>query len=455
VQKNGQCICRDGSSGGQSGGSGSAAGLTGQNCCPTGRHFNPNTNKCDPDNAGKPHVTIVKTKPDSCTLISNDGQVSVYQCTFTITLTNDGTAPANIPPVVDTPSAGTIVGTQSDGSWNCGVSNNTATCQRPSALAAGGTTTFTVTLEQKSYNYGPDSGAIRGGGDGPTEAQNCAEIQTSGLLQPGPTINPGLFGGVGDLAQSLKSCDRIRLPRNPKDPPPVTTCTPTRMPACSGPLAGPESNQSRLCHSGECDCTGPLAGPEGNQKHLCRAGECMTTCPASAAPPLPPPPPPPPTITVTCPQGTVLMNNQCFFIDPGCRGPDCRPVFVGCPGGAQRNSDGNCPTSSGCAGGVARNSDGNCPTTTDCGTFKKLVNGKCVCLRGVGDDCHIPEDKTEKKKKKKKPAQNSSDNPPAQSGPTFQIQIGPGFGGGGPRGGGRPGGGGNRPSGGGLNRSPG
>ena len=105
VTKGGQCVCKDGSSGGQSGGSSPAAGLSGRTCCPTGRRYNPTTNKCDPGDPGKPHLTIVKKKPESCTLVSNDGQVSLYRCTFTITISNDGTAPANnIPPVIDTPT---------------------------------------------------------------------------------------------------------------------------------------------------------------------------------------------------------------------------------------------------------------------------------------------------------------------------------------------------------------
>jgi hypothetical protein len=416
VTKGGQCVCKDGSSGGQSGGSSPAAGLSGQNCCPTGRRFNPITNKCDPGDPGKPHLTIVKTKPDSCTLVSNNGHVSLYRCVFTITITNDGTAPAtNIPPVIDTPTAGTIVDVQSDGSWNCSVGNNTATCQRPSPLAPGPPTTITVTLEQFSSNYTPNSGLIR---DGPiTEAQNCAEIDTSGVLHPGQAINPGLLGDLG--GQSLKSCDRIRIPRNPRDPP-VTTCTPTRKPACSGSLVTVGDTQRRLCHPGECDCAGPMVGEGANRAPLCGPEECMTTCPASATAPRPPPP----TITVTCPQGTVLINNQCFFVDPGCRGPNCRPVLVGCPNDMQRNSDGSCPTTTttGCGPHMV-NTTGEC--TCDKGYSGTVVNGSYKCVKSEGES-------QKAKKTKSRQRRPDSDNPPP-SGPSpgFQIQIGPGFPGGG------------------------
>ena len=263
VVKDGKCVCADGTPS-LSRSSGPVGGLSGQSCCPTGRHLNTVTKKCDPDSSGKPHLTIVKKKPESCTLVSNDGQVSLYRCTFTITIANDGTAPANIPPVIDTPTAGTIVDVQSDGSWNCGVGTNTATCQRPTALGAGTSTWITVTLEQSSGNYTPNSGQIRDGGI--TEAQNCAAIDTSGVLQAGQAINPGL---LGDLAgQSLKSCDRIRIPRNPRNPP-VTTCTTTRMPPCSGSSDNPSGR--RLCHAGECDC--PLI----DGRELCGVSTCMTT----------------------------------------------------------------------------------------------------------------------------------------------------------------------------------
>ena len=48
-------------------------------------------------------------------------------------------------------------------------------------------------------------------------------------------------------------------------------------------------------------------------------GQCLAT-----PPPSPRPPPPPPTITVTCPEGTRMgLNGQCFFVDPGCQGPNC------------------------------------------------------------------------------------------------------------------------------------
>jgi len=95
---------------------------------------------------------------------------------------------------------------------------------------------------------------------------------------------------------------------------------------------------------------------------LCRSGECMTTCPASATTttPIPPPPPPPPTITVTCPEGTRMgLNGQCFFVDPGCQGPNCpQPVLPTCIGK-------DCPT----------------PTTTTCPIAQVSVNGQCCNIR--------------------------------------------------------------------------
>ena len=89
--------------------------------------------------------------------------------------------------------------------------------------------------------------------------------------------------------------------------------------------------------------------------------------------------PTPPTITLPCAEGMRRgFNGQCFFVDPGCQGPNCPPVTSGCTGGLPRNSDGNCPTTSGCPGDVARNSDGNCPQIT-CPFDRTLRDGKCVC----------------------------------------------------------------------------
>jgi hypothetical protein len=412
VTKGGQCVCKDGSSGGQSGGSSPAAGLSGQNCCPTDRRFNAVTNKCEPGDPGTPHLTIVKSKPDSCTLVSNDGQVSIYRCVFTITITNDGTAPANNIPAIDTPNIrdslhSTIVDVQSDGSWNCGVGNN-ATCQRPGALEPGASSWFTVTLEVPSGNRDPNGPARQI----PHGIFNCAAIGTVAV------------SGPFDLPAGSESCAGIEIPRNPKIPP--DTCTPTRKPACSGGSITVGDQQRQLCRAGECDCAGSPIGPEN--KPTCRPGECMTTCPASAtAPPPLPPPPPPPTITVTCPQGTVLINNQCFFVDPGCRGPNCRPVLVGCPNDMQRNSDGSCPTT----------------TTTGCGPHMVNTTGECTCDKGYSGTvvsgsykCVKSEGESQKAKKtKSRQRRPDSDNPPpsGNSTPQFNIMIGPGFPGGGGR----------------------
>src|SRR5215831_8829287 len=60
----------------ESGGSSPVSGLPDQNCCPADRNFNAVTNTCEPGNPGNPgtpHLTIVKSAPDSCTTKSNDG----------------------------------------------------------------------------------------------------------------------------------------------------------------------------------------------------------------------------------------------------------------------------------------------------------------------------------------------------------------------------------------------
>jgi hypothetical protein len=157
--------------------------------------------------------------------------------------------------------------------------------------------------------------------------------------------------------------------------------------------------------------------------------------------------PTPPTITVTCPAGAVVLNGQCYV--PTCQGGNCPPpVIGGCPGGVARNSDGNCPTGSGCPGGVARNSDGNCPTTSGC-TGGKVFDGRsCRCGSGMTDKNGTcvrsgSEPKKTKKIQRTRQPRSNSDNPGSSSpSPNIQIQIGPGF----PSGGGHPSGG--RPPGG-------
>jgi hypothetical protein len=146
-------------------------------------------------------------------------------------------------------------------------------------------------------------------------------------------------------------------------------------------------------------------------------------------------------------------NGQCFFVDPGCRGPDCKPVTTGCAGNAPLNSEGHCPTppTTGCTGGKELN-DNACRCA-----YGKVEdkNGNCQSCPGgthaAGNIC-VPNTKKPPPKRTRRTVPNP-DNPPSQPAPNFQIQIGPGFPGGGRPGGGKPGGG--TPKGGGscLNRS--
>jgi hypothetical protein len=441
-----------------------------------------------PPSSGNPKLRIVKSPPKECTLVSNDGVTSIWQCVFTVDVFNDGNVPSNNVTVTDQPVVGTLVGgVQQDGSWNCTSGNNSVTCRRPTVAPGPTPASFKVTVQVSVPNR---DGAIRGGGV--PEANNCAALgetvrrgdlldrrvrvasyvtdpefafrlaqaqgvspvspgggQTppappaapGGTLDPGGTISfpggipPGLLNPV--LGTDQQSCATITLPVNPKNPP-STTCTPTRMPACSE-----RDRDGRLyCGADQCDCSGAPIGPE--KKPTCRPGECMTTCPASGTPPpltiIPPPPtiiscPFPtflvngtcctreavtagtcgPTVTTNCPPAQVFVNGtccnireyetgrcggtttqacpegmrrgangQCFVVDPGCRGPDCKPPTSGCAGGVARNSDGNCPTTTtGCSGGVARGADGNCPTPTRCLGGRQNVGGNCVCPTGT------------------------------------------------------------------------
>jgi hypothetical protein len=150
------------------------------------------------------------------------------------------------------------------------------------------------------------------------------------------------------------------------------------------------------------------------------------------------------------------LNGQCFFVDPGCQGPNCGPVTTGCPFNAPRKADGSCcnardlqtgacggtPPQTNCPGGGKRDSEGNCPTTTTGCTGGKVLNdGVCSCNPGTVDygngKCVRPNPETKKPvhRTPRKPRKPDSDNPKSSSPPVnFQIQIGPGFPGGRPGG---------------------
>jgi hypothetical protein len=166
------------------------------------------------------------------------------------------------------------------------------------------------------------------------------------------------------------------------------------------------------------------------------------------------PPPPPPTITVDCPAGMRRgFNGQCFFVDPGCQGPNCGQVTTGCPGNAARRPDGACCNARDYQAG------GACSGTQGCTGGKTFNDGACRCpypsTENSAGNCVKSESQESRRpprhKTPRKPRKPDSDNPaPSGSSPQFNIQIGPGFPGGRPSGG-KPSGG--TPKGGGCGKS--
>ena len=287
--------------------------------------------------APPPNLTIRKDPPKSCQLVTTGTGVGLlggpyWLCKFTITVTNAGTTPASGATFTDTATPPARIvdfgALDSNGqfdvnstSWQCNDPTNAPlTCKRQPGndIPAGGSVQVvvaTATLVSASTGTVGNCAAI-----GNTPALNQGQPAAANLGTP--SFNPNTPAGqdLSNFAQGNKTVDcttvQIGLP-----PPQVTTCTPTRKPPCSG-----NNGDGRIyCLPGECSCSSGLVGPAGQQKQLCRDNECMTTCPASGTQPLPPPPPPPPpTITVTCPEGTRMgLNGQCFFVDPGCQGPNC------------------------------------------------------------------------------------------------------------------------------------
>ena len=391
--------------------------------------------KCQWRQPPPPKLTIDKGKPKSCEVVTTGALVGylggpIYLCKFLITIKNDGTTPASGATFTDAPAAPARIvdfgALDNNGnldpnsrSWACNdPANAPLTCKRQPGydIPAGGSVQVVVAeavLVSASTGTVANCAAI---GDTPVtkQGQPGALARGSNVSITSPAGQQLVDALDGNKTVDCKSVE-VELP-----PPQVTTCTPTRMPPCSGSSNNPTGQP--LCHLGECDC--PLI----DGRRLCGPSTCMTTCPASGTQPLPPPPPPPPTITVTCPEGTRMgLNGQCFFVDPGCKGPNCGTT--GCPGGGQRNSDGNCPTpTTACTGGKVF--DG---TTCRCGFGMTDKNGTCV---RTGTETKKP------KKTRRTPRPSDSDNPaPSGSSPQFNIQIGPGFPGGGRPSGGKPGGG--------------
>jgi hypothetical protein len=133
------------------------------------------------------------------------------------------------------------------------------------------------------------------------------------------------------------------------------------------------------------------------------------------------------------------LNGQCFFVDPGCQGPNCGPVTTGCPFNAARKPDGSCCNARDYQVG------GACSGTQGCTGGKTFNDGACRCPypqteNSAGNCVPPPAEKKSKPRKPRRPSKPDSDNPaPSGSGPQFNIQIGPGFPGGRP--GGKPSGG--------------
>ena len=361
---------------------------------------------CTPPEKRKPdtpNLTIRKDPPKSCELVTTGSLVGylggpAYICKFTITVTNAGTTPASGATFTDTatPPARVVdmVPLTSSGQldinstvWQCNDPTNAPlTCKRQAGndIPAGGSVQVvvaTATLASASTGTVGNCAAI-----GNTPVLNQGQPAASNLSNPSFNPNTPVGQDLSNFAQGNKTVDCTTVQIGLPPPPQVTTCTPTRMPPCSGPSNNPTGLP--LCHVGQCDCSGPLVGPEGNKKHLCRDGECMTTCPASGTQPIPPPPPPPPP--PSCQAPNFLVNGMCCNARSYQAGT-CGGTQTSCPFPKIATPDGQCI----CRGGTVGD---DCHIPPQTGTqpscpFPKIAtpDGQCICRGGtVGDDCHIP-----------------------------------------------------------------
>ena len=172
--------------------------------------------------------------------------------------------------------------------------------------------TFTITIgpqETKTYDLFPRH--YKPG----TRFKNCVSL-TGQRPDTSTPPNPGVSCVTQDVPVAVGQCLAATPPRPPPPPPPTTSCQ------------APNFLVNGMC----CDARSYQAG-------LC-GGTTISDCPAGTR------------------RGS---NGQCFFVDPGCQGPNCGQVTTGCPGNVARNSDGNCPTTtSDCPAGMRRGSNGQC-----------------------------------------------------------------------------------------------
>jgi hypothetical protein len=325
-----------------------------------------------------------------------------YYCKFKVSVTNVSGAT-----FTDTPGApARIVHIEQAGStplssWQCTDSTNAAsmTCTLPTPVAnlpAGDPAEITVdvAIPRSSATTGmvencaappgaaapnataPNSGLIQLGNQpatkGLTGLQQAVksgpsnQSPLSGLdpsVPQGPISKPGTgvdpAARVRELLDNQQKCATIQVgtpqPQSPPPPPP-----PPNPPCADGSARNSDGNCPTPTTT---SCPFPTFAYNGTccTRDAIRAGTCGP-------------------ITLTCPGGAIVDGRCVFIVDPGCRGPDCKP----CLGGAPRNSDGTCPTTTttGCLDGAARKSDGSCCTPRDyavgtCGGTSDLCpNGK-------------------------------------------------------------------------------
>jgi hypothetical protein len=376
VEGDGTCLCQDGYQGiVDSNGQricipNSQCDQSPAQCCPANWHWSRESHTCEPDNAGKPDLKIIKLK-ERCT------QGGAQVCTFTIQIINVGNAP-----YTGLVEFGDVL---MPGSLSAFSGTAALTCLPP--YPAGGIPFGSAT---------PPGGAPAG-----STVVECGNQNVT--IQPNERMVL-FFSGVISVADGIKwkNCAQLF---------PVDENSTNDLSCVNG-----GDNPQPLCP--------PDAFPIGD-------GTCVQAVRT---------PPPPPS---------------------------------GCAGGAQRNSDGNCPTPptpSGCPGGVPRDSEGYCPPpplqlgclpgtvpTNDgtscssggnppaCQRPKIMSDGVCVCPAGTeGSDCHKTsacgdnqhmEDNECVTNKSKKPRRRhkkpSEPTPSTTRTPPIELNIGIGIGGGG------------------------
>lgn len=219
------------------------------------------TSTCPPATAPDLALSISQPVPD---LVA--GQTSV----ITVTLSNVGTAAAPGPQSVSVtlPSGVSAPSTFANGGWSCSNAGGTVACTSPGAVAAAGSTSFTIEITPAAALVGtkPTVTASTPAAAGETNVANNSASMTTNVAVAAAPPTP-----APDLALSIAQPSPTYMAGSPS----VVTVTVSN--AGTAPAPGPRSVSVSL----PAGLTAP--GAFASQGYACTAASNTVTCQASGA----------------------------------------------------------------------------------------------------------------------------------------------------------------------------